>query len=171
MVGESPWCFCGTTARSSVSSKNNKVFYFCGTTVDYGEISKADKIRDVRERENKLNQINMGCNLKLSKEDLIAVYQAFHSRLPKMSRFPRCHHDLFTKLCVSHSQEHKNRPFFACAVALPNTSCGYFKWCSDFKDLEKEPQEAQSPFMTPPTFSPIKEDVVDAACHLPWTQN
>lgn len=171
MVGDAPWCFCGTPARNSVSSKDKKVFYFCGTTVDYGELSKAEKIRDVREREKRMSQINLGCNLKLSEEDFMAVYKAFDYRIPKMVRFPECYHNLYAKLCVSHSRENMNRPFFACAVPLPNASCGYFKWCSDFMDLDKEPQEVQSPFLPPPSSLAIKEDDVPKTQQSPWNKN
>ena len=169
MVGEVPLCFCGVPARKTTSRTNGKVFYNCGVDVDYAAISKVDKIRDLKHRQIELEKINMGCNLKMSEEDLILVYQVFECDIPKMTRFPTCYHDLFAKLCVSHSRQNMGRPFFACNVPLPNHSCGYFKWCSDFIELNKvEPAS----FEAPPSSNPIKEEEQPAATlHSPWIKN
>lgn len=165
MVGEQgPWCFCRVGARSTLSKKDKKTIYFCGTIVDYNAISKADRIRDARERENALKELNLGCNLKLNEDDLKAIYTTFggSQNLPTMKMFPQCYCHLFTKMCVSHSSKNNNRPFFACAAPLPNYSCGYFKWCSDFwiANEDGQLQLVQRQDAGPPPAKKIKEDDV-----------
>jgi len=152
-VMEGPLCFCG----KKVKNLDGRMIY-CGTTVDYKALSEADRIKDLLSREANLKQLDLGCNMKTNEKDLKSVYKAFNGNLPKMKQFPVCYHNLWTKLCVSHSKQNDGRPFFACAVPFPNFTCGYFKWCKDFFENKEQTAAAQDSPPPPPPQKKIKTD-------------
>jgi hypothetical protein len=107
----------------------NGIPYFkCGINLNYQAITERVKqARGKFDKDRIMGDMRLGCKLYV-KEDHYGQLDQRLSTLHSSGRYPKCHHQLLTKVDVSQSQQHKGRTYFTCPTHYPDIPCRYFEW-------------------------------------------
>lgn len=133
-------CFCKKPAKTYSTKKGNTMVR-CGLELDYEKIGKKLKnVKTNKERRRALKKMTLGCNMNLKLTD---AKQLNSSHDWCFKEFPKCAHDLYGKLGMSHSKYNDGKAFWACPVQFPDIGCGFFKWASN-KDESGSESESES---------------------------
>lgn len=121
-------CFCGSPC-STYKSKSDEYFK-CGVKVDYKDVyAKLNEAKTKEEKECVLASLSLGCKLNLKKADYEFLRDGLFDYPPTCH--PKCEHQLYAKIAVSHSEKNNNKTFFTCSAQFPDPACNYFRWVDD----------------------------------------
>ena len=119
-------CFCDQKAKS-FQCKNGDVIFICGTDIDFKKMREVLMMKASPEKEEALQKLDLGCNMKMKGEDIYVLYVEANAPV-KREHIPKCEHHLLARVGVSSSKQNLGRIYFSCNTKVPDVPCNFFQW-------------------------------------------
>jgi len=132
-------CFCGDKAKT-FKYKNGEAIFMCGKSIDFGKLREVLKMKDSTEKDDALQQLELGCNMKMKQDEVDFLQNELDVDIER-KLFPKCKHQLLARLGISTSDRNNGRLYFTCNVKTPDLPCNFFKW---FDECDEQQQSTTS---------------------------